>query len=192
MQPNTDPIVRGQKVWLRGFTEEDVDPYSRFVNTSHALWAGYTTPQPIDKVHDLRETFRKEHGKDAYYFVVSPLGSDDFLGMTWVWNLHSRIGGAEFSIYMADPGQWGGGLGTDATAATLDFVFGYTEITRLWLTTSEHNVRAQRSFEKSGFVREGLLRETMTWQGNPLNVVFMAILRREWEALERPRSWDLS
>jgi hypothetical protein len=27
------PLIRGEKVWLRGYTEDDLEPYERFVNS---------------------------------------------------------------------------------------------------------------------------------------------------------------
>jgi RimJ/RimL family protein N-acetyltransferase len=187
------PIIRGERVWLRGFRETDLAAYERFVNSEDAQWAGYSLPLPPDKVKDwYQNKVRAEHGKDGYFFAVSPLGADDFIGTTWVWNLNSRIGGAEFSIFMNDPGRWGTGLGTDAANATTDFVFGFTDIERLWLYTMAQNERAQRSFEKVGFVKEGVLRGVERYRGQVIDCVLMAMLRSDWDKLDRPRSWDLS
>ena len=185
------PLIRGEKVWLRGYTEDDLEPYERFVNSKDALWAGFSTPIPEMTIRNWYETrVLTEHGTGAYYFVVSPLGSRDFLGTTWVWNQASRIGGAEFSIYMADSWRWGTGLGTDAGRATTDFVFGFTEIDRLWLATDQENLRAQRSFEKVGFQQEGVIRHYTLARGEPVNAVLMGMLRDDWKKLDRPRSWD--
>ena len=186
------PIIRGEKVWLRGYRDSDLEPYERFVNSQDAQLAGYGLPTSLDKVSDwYAHVVRPDHGKNGYYFVVSPLGSDDFIGTTWVWNFGSRIGGAELSIYMAEPGRWGTGLGTDATNATLDFVFGFTDIHRVWLATHVTNVRAQRSFAKSGFQPEGTIRQYVRHKGQMVDGLLMSVLRDDWAAFERSRSWDL-
>jgi len=185
-----DPLIRGEKVWLRGYSEADLEPYEHFVNSQDALWAGFTIPMPAAKIRTWFEKAVSEHGSQGYYFVVSPLGSHDFIGTTWVWNVGSRIGGAEFSMFMDDPTRWGHGFGTDAANATTDFIFGFTELPRLWLATDESNGRAQRSFEKAGFVREGLIRHYAMHKGAPINAVLMGMLRNDWAALDRRRSWD--
>lgn len=96
----------------------------------------------------VRERVRASHGRDAYFFVVSPLASDEFAGTVWLWNLDSRLGGVELSVFLAGPERWGRGLGTDALNAALDFGFGFTDVERIWLATDASNVRAQRAFER--------------------------------------------
>jgi len=124
---------------------------------------------------------------------VSPIGGEEFLGTTWLWNLDARaLGGAELSVFISDASRRGQGIGTDAVNATLDFAFGSTPLDRVWLTTLAENVQAQRCFEKAGLVREGVVREAGRRWGVAYNAVLMAILRSEWEALERPRSWDFA
>jgi RimJ/RimL family protein N-acetyltransferase len=60
----------------------------------------------------------------------------------------------------------------------------------VWLTTGVANERSQRAFAKAGFTREGTLRSTQFDRGSTADAVVMSILRDEWEALPRPRSWD--
>lgn len=185
------PIIRGEKVWLRGFLEEDLDPYLRFVTSQEAWWAGYSLPTSHDAVKgSFRSRFIESHGKDGDYFVVSPLGSTEFIGTTWLWNKDSRLGGLELSVFMHDPARWGTGLGTDAINATLDYAFGSTDVEKIWLATLSVNERAQRSFEKAGFRRDGAVRSYTRSRGDVQDAVLMSILRDEWGALTRRRSWD--
>lgn len=178
-------------MWLRGFEDEDLEAYRSFTQSGRGHEAGYTVPSGTPRIKAWFDKVRVEHGKDAFYFVVSPIDADDFLGTAWLWNFGQRIGGAEFSIFIADPGRWGSGIGTDATNALLDFAFGYNDLHRVWLYTHVENERAQRSFAKAGFVKEGVLRQHYMGDGKLRDSVLMAILRPEWEALDRPRSWEL-
>lgn len=186
------PMIRGEKVWLRGFEADDLAPYRRFVESSDAHWAGYRSPPSSDKVDEWhREVVQKTHGKDAFYFVVSPLGGNDFLGTTWLWNRSTRLGdGFEYSVFIGDTASWGTGIGTDAANATLDFAFGFTDTPKVWLATLKSNERAQRSFEKSGFRRDGMVRHYALMKGERVDAVLMSILREEWDGLDRRRSWE--
>jgi RimJ/RimL family protein N-acetyltransferase len=186
------PIIRGEKIWLRGYREEDLPVYEQFVTTQDAQWAGYSVPLSKDAIRDFYDKrLRGGHGSDEHFFVVCPLGSDEFIGTTWLWNFDSRLGGPEFSIFMHGPTRWGRGLGTDAINATLDYAYGFTEVDRIWLSTMAINERGQRSFEKAGFSREGVVRHYEIYRGKPMDAVLMSILRADWEALDRPRSWEL-
>lgn len=186
-----EPLARGERIWLRGYREDDLAAYEEFVNSRAGQRAGYSIPQSPANVREFYEKrVVAQHGKDAYFFAVSPLGSAEFVGTTWVWNYDSRLGGPELSIFML-PKTWGTGLGTDAVNATLDRIYGFTALDRIWLATEADNERAQRSFEKSGFQREGVIRHYAVVQGRPVDAVLMAMVRSDWGALDRPRSWDL-
>lgn len=184
-------IVRGEKVWLRAFEEADLEPYLKAVNDAEvAFWAGYTGPSSAGSVRDFYESrIRAKHGQE-YFLVISPIGSDDFIGSCWLWNFDSRIGGPEYSIYIAQPEKWGGGIGTDATNAMLDLGFGFRDLHRIWLFTYADNPRSRRSFEKSGFTFEGFARKSHVRRGEYKDSAVMSILREDWAALKRPRSWD--
>lgn len=194
---NTPPtgskaIIRGAKVWLRALERSDMEAYKAAItDVDVAYWAGYGAPLSTDKVQDwYQDRVRAQHGKDAYYFAICPLGSDEFMGTIWLWNFDTRIGGAELSLFVADPSRWGTGAGTDAVNALLDFAFGFLNIQRIWLTTTTANERAKRSYEKSGFVLEGKIRGHLIRRGEILDSHLMSILRSDWQAQERLRSWE--
>jgi len=189
-------IVRGGSVWLRAFERDDLDAYWRCINDREvSYWAGYSYPHSHDGVLDWYEhEVRDGHGKNGLLFAVSPLGSAEFLGTTWLWNFDARLHGpasAELSIYIGDPARWGSGIGTDAVNATVDAGFGFWPLGKIWLSTSANNERSQKAFAKAGFVTDGRLRHTELRRGEFEDTVVMSMLREEWEALQRPKAWDL-
>jgi RimJ/RimL family protein N-acetyltransferase len=54
----------------------------------------------------------------------------------------------------------------------------------------EGNDRARRAYEKAGFVHEGTLRRAHFSRGTHHDVHVMGLLRDEWVALSRRRSWE--
>ena len=52
----------------------------------------------------------------------------------------------------------GKGYGTDAVRALVDFGFAELRLERVWLEVGTENPRAQRAYEKAGFIREATLR----------------------------------
>ena len=185
--------IRGQRVWLRALEERDLDDYKRAVNSVEiGSWAGYPWPHSDATVDRWYDDVRRRHGEGEYFFAVSPLGSDDFIGTVWLWGKGSRLDGLELSIFITEDAGLGQGIGTDVVNAALDFVFGGYEVERVWLTTESANARAVRAFEKAGFGRDGTIRHHFRREGAWVDSALMAITRTEWEALDRPRSWDLA
>lgn len=190
--PATGGRIRGRKIWLRALEERDLESYLRAVNSVEVgSWAGYPWPHSEATVARWFEDVRARHGNGEHWFAVSPLGSDDFIGTVWLWSKGSRLDGLELSIFITAEAGLGEGSGTDAVNTALDFIFGSYDVERVWLTTEAENERALRAFEKAGFHRDGTVRHHFRRAGQWRDSALMAILREDWEALDRPRSWDL-
>ncbi len=52
---------------------------------------------------------------------------------------------------------------------------------RVTLDAFEYNPRALRSYQKAGFVEEGRLRGALHRDGRRRDMIFMGILRQEWQ-----------
>ena len=118
------------------------------------------------------------------------LGDDEPIGGVGLRHVDRVNGSAEVSIFITDPSSWSKGLGTDAMRALLDFAFGEMRLERIWLRVFDYNPRAVRSYEKVGFVKEVLLRHDRFHRGKHHDTHLMAIVRPDWEADSRKRSWD--
>ena len=185
--------VRGRKVWLRALEAADLPAYKRAVNSVEVgSWAGYPWPHSEATVERWYEDVRARHGQGEYWFAISPLGSAEFIGTDWLWSKGDRLDGLELSVCGTEEAGRGNGIGSDAVDAALDFIFGSYETERVWLTTERENARAVRAFEKSGFSVDGTVRHHFRREGVWRDSALMAITREDWEALERPRSWDLT
>ncbi len=60
----------------------------------------------------------------------------------------------------------------------------------IWLDVFTDNEPAKRSYEKAGFSVEGVLRNSYYRVGRFRDAHRMSLLRSEWEALPRPKSWE--
>lgn len=72
--------------------------------------------------------------------------------------------------------EFGQGYGTEATRLMLDYAFDVVGVHRVTLEVFDFNKRAQRVYEKCGFVREGVQREALYWDGQWHDTIDMAVL----------------
>ncbi len=86
---------------------------------------------------------------------------------------------ASFRIALTGPDVFGKGYGTEATKLILDFAFDIVGLHRVSLEVFDFNPRAQRVYEKSGFVREGLQRDALWWDGEWHDAISMAVLETD-------------
>ncbi|NHI88031.1 MAG: N-acetyltransferase [Candidatus Thorarchaeota archaeon] len=106
--------------------------------------------------------------------------TDDFLGIARIEDVlfpHSR---AEIGISIYDPEQRGKGYGTDSTLVTLWIGFNILGLHSIYLDTMEDNERSIHVYEKIGFKRVGVLRETEFINGGHKGLLIMDILRDEF------------
>jgi len=82
---------------------------------------------------------------------------------------------AELGIMIGDRDYWDQGYGSDAVATLLEYVFGKTKLTRLYLKTLVNNSRAQKCFTKCGFIPYGHLKK------DGYSFILMELHRHEWQ-----------
>ena len=183
---------RGEKVWLRAYEREDIDAFLESANAVETgVPAGYNGTMGRFHAEQWVEKRPLEgHGRGEWYWVISPIGSREFIGTIWLWGKDNRLGGLELSLFVRASAGHGQGLGTDAIRAAVDFGFGGTDTERIWMYTFAGNTRSQAAFRKAGFQQDGVIRHIGRLNGKWIDGVMMSILREEWEAQDRPRSWD--
>jgi len=77
------------------------------------------------------------------------------IGNCTCYNLNYIRREAELGILIGDRDYWDKGYGTDAVTALVDFVFRQNNLKKIYLHTLEDNLRAQKCFERCGFVARG-------------------------------------
>ncbi len=75
----------------------------------------------------------------------------------------------------------GKGYGKEALNLIRDFCFQKLKAHRLWLDVRSNNPRAKYVYEQIGFIQEGVLRESVLYNGQFLSLIVMSILENEYE-----------
>jgi len=185
------PVIRGRDVLLRAPDRSDIPVFVRWFNDGETLsFVGMREPMSEAMEERWFNSLLETQGKERFLFVICRLGDGLPIGNCGLFSIDYVNGNAGIGITIGEKALWGQGYGTDAMDALLDFGFGQLRMERLWLEVYDFNSRARRSYDKSGFVLEGTERHAIYKQGRFHDVQLMSILRDEWLALERSKSWD--
>ena len=183
--------LRGRIVYLRPLEPGDAATVHRWYEDARIAELMGDLPISLAQ-RERRYTEASTQGEDdVYRFVICLLEDDRPVGRTDLFDVDRVNGTCTLGITIGDPGRWGQGLGTDALSALVDFAFGQLRMERVQLDTERENRRAQAAYRKVGFREEAVLRHAWWQNGAWQDEVRMALLRGEWAALTRPRSWDL-
>ncbi|MGY8881356.1 MAG: GNAT family N-acetyltransferase [Dehalococcoidia bacterium] len=98
------------------------------------------------------------------------------IGNCMYYDINSEKLQCELGIMIGDRDYWSQGYGTDVVKTALAHIFTTTELERVYLHTLSTNLRAQKSFTKSGFKP---LRDV---RRDGYEFILMEIWRKEWES----------
>jgi RimJ/RimL family protein N-acetyltransferase len=137
----------------------------------------------------IQEWIEKENegGKDfSFHILTQP--EDRFIGFVSLFIPSPQQRDAWVAIGIGEASEWSKGYGTGAMLQALRYAFLELNLHRVSLGVFEYNRRAIRSYEKAGFILEGIERGVLNRDGERANIFYMGILRSEWEAINTPVS----
>ena len=167
-----DKVLHGPRVTLRPLAEGDAADMLRAVRDPE-LRRLTGTHQEFAEADILSWARSRAEAPGRYDWAV--VGRDDggWLGDCALNDIDEDNLSAGYRVAITRPGE---GLGTEVTDLVLAFAFGELGLHRVELEVFDFNVRAQKSYAKSGFVTEGVKREALRWDGRWHDVIMMAAL----------------
>lgn len=121
------------------------------------------------------------HNNHTKFWVIQSLETRNPIGVVGLKNIDYINCNAELFIYIGNKEFWGKGIGKDATKEILLFSFNTLNLRRVYLNVFEFNQRAIHSYEKIGFIKEGVLRKSKFHNGKYINKFIMGILKEDFK-----------
>jgi RimJ/RimL family protein N-acetyltransferase len=169
--------VENPEVMARCFSDwsQDVEWFRLFDTDPPKLYSEKKWREWLEKAVEKGTT-------DEIFFSIRTLDNNILIGFIGLFDLYLQHGDTFVAIALGEREYLGKGYGTDAMRVMLRYVFNELNLRRVSLMVFEYNPRAIRSYEKVGFIREGLVRKAMKRDGKRWDFLYMGILREEWLA----------
>lgn len=174
-------MLQGETVLLRAMRRDDLEALCRFNNDVEVELASGGDPPKPQSLERLQAEFDSRvagGGRDDASFVIEADGN--CIGHCALYSFDALSHTCELGIVIGDKDYWGKGYGTDAVRVLLDYAFRLRNVHKVHLNVNGNNTRAQRAYQKCGFVEEGRLRQHVWHNGQYIDLVYMGILREEW------------
>lgn len=180
-------LLTGEKVYLAALEPEKVaELFNRWAGDTEYWRLAVSDPAFQFSVAGIKDWLEEQlPNKDNYFFTIHlhqdnrPIGDAGLDGIDWVH------GNAYLGIAIGEREEWGKGYGTDAVRLILRLAFTELNLHRVSLTVFDYNQRAIRSYEKAGFRPEGRQRGFLKREGRRWDLIYMGILRNEWEVANK-------
>ncbi|WP_018348512.1 GNAT family N-acetyltransferase [Longispora albida] len=181
----TKPTLTGDRVILRPVTAADAPALVEMLNDKEG--ARLTASRITDSSLELAEKWYGSRAgtADRLDLAIVEAATGAFVGEVVLNEYSPENNSVSFRIGMLPAGQ-NRGLGTEATRLIVGYAFEVLGLHRVSLGVYSFNPRAQRAYEKAGFVREGVLRDALCWEGEYADEIVMAILATDWHAAASP------
>ncbi|NLG98657.1 MAG: GNAT family N-acetyltransferase [Chloroflexi bacterium] len=175
----------GKRIRLAVFDpERDSEKMARWNQNSQYQQLLDSGPSNLFTPAQIKEWIEK-HYDEIYNFSIRLLDDDRMVGIVDLSGFDWTAGNAWVGIGIGEPDLWGKGYGTEAMHLILRFAFEELNLKRVSLTVFEYNERAYQSYKKTGFREEGRLRQWLQRGGERYDLIFMGVLRDEWEECYR-------
>ena len=174
--------LRGAKVILRDKREEDAeqDYIWRSDPELARLDAAYPLSMSFDRYLKIFRDQLRYPTPGSHHFSTETFDGK-FIGNCMYYDLDRVNLQAELGIVIGDRDYWSNSYGYDAVTTLLEYMFTDQGLKRIYLHTLEWNKRAQRCFEKSGFMPVKMVRRMSQ------DFLLMEVFREEWFAKSEER-----
>jgi RimJ/RimL family protein N-acetyltransferase len=187
--PRTKPMI------LEDLTIEHLDDFHRWISNKVSVQYSLSSFLPERDIEWSRKYLKETiSNPSCWNQAISVDGVK--IGYCGLCNMSELNKNAEYFILIGDDSYWGMGFGTSAGHAVLQYGFYNLKLNRIWLTVSETNNAAIRSYAKLGFFAEGRMREACFRDNKYHDKIVMSVLKHEWHnkansrAQQSPNRWD--
>ncbi|MBB2909263.1 RimJ/RimL family protein N-acetyltransferase [Streptosporangium becharense] len=177
------PTLFGKLVTLRPVGLEYVDGLWELANDPETV--RLTGSQGVPDYEATRKWYasRGEHD-DRLDLAICSAEDDGYVGEIVLNQLDPVNLSCNLRIALLGPRVYGKGYGSEAIRLVLDHAFGTTPLHRVSLDVYSFNERAAHVYQKIGFVREGVCRDTLLLDGEWHDSIIMSILAPDWPVRE--------
>lgn len=172
---NTAPTIRGNRIILRALRETDRSVVEPDRNSEFLRVVG-ANREDIE-ITKASKAFEQAVADPLYWAITE---NSRCIGTACLHSLVKNDRRVRYAIGIFEPTDWGNGFGTETTRLVLDFAFHQLGLHRVDVRVLEYNERAIRCYEKCGFVREHIERESARVNGQWHNDLIMGILEHAY------------
>ena len=172
--------MKSENVNIRPFMENDISNKVRWINDcGNNRFLHYDLPLDEDKT---RVWFHKNKGRtDRYDAIIeydgNPVGIIGLLSIV--------DGRAEYYITLGESQYKGKGVARDASVLLLKYAFDELKLREVYLYTEVENIPAQKLFEKCGFVKYRLDKNSAVNRGQFVDRYYYVITASEFGSVNK-------
>lgn len=172
------PQMFGEQIWLRPIELRDALVIAESTQETDEHWAPIPNP-PVSET--AFRSWVQSLDESELVWAVCRTDQQEAIGTASIRNIDLQHRVAETGMGLLYPGDRGKCLGYEIKELLLDFAFDVMGLHSVRCTIDSRNERSQRSVEKSGYTRAGVLTaDVPTGLGHYTDTIVYQLLASEW------------
>ncbi len=175
------PMLKTDRLVLRRIGTEDIESIYRLYSNEQMMAGHYLLPMAErEEAWHMTLAFEREYeeGRSLRWGIMLQ-DQKDLAGIISLTHFDPVGNSARIALEL-DPAYWHVGYGYEALRHLLSYAFEQLIINRMEALVPLENLAALALLKKTGFTREGLLREYFFRGHRPVDVYIYSLLRREF------------
>lgn len=153
---NNKPTILTNRLVIRPMIKDDIADLKEWMSDKSIYTYWGKGPSKVEKNPELLFGNERKPTK-SFHLGIAIRDLNKVIGDIWVYLIESnRMAAVAIRISKIYQNK---GYASEALSSMVKFCFEKTELKRLWAEIDIRNIASQRVFEKSGFIREGLIRD---------------------------------
>ncbi len=184
------PIIEGKKVVLRPFTENDWeemirildDPELKRLTGSASNDEEANAADSPEEIERTKQWYLSRNAQtDRLDLAIVDIETGLVVGETVFNDYEEETGNVNFRILIGQNGR-NKGLGSEAVSLFIGYGMTKLQLHKIGLEVYSFNPRAERVYQKAGFVLEGVKREDFIYNGEYIDTKVYGMLKADYLA----------
>ncbi len=173
MKDKNGEIITGSRIYLRPIQMSDTPDILRWRNSdlvvNNFLYRRTVTAE--DHERWMSEMVQKGR---VIQWIIHTTDTDKPIGSVYLKDIDKENRKCEFGIFIGETGMCGKGYGTEACKMAVQYAFEQLGLAKVYLRLLADNKMAMHTYERVGFITEGVFKMDRWIENHPVDVVFMA------------------
>lgn len=167
---------------LRWFNKSDILNKVKWINDPKInMYLHYELPLCPDRTLKWYNNIIGNSSRADFVFEIENNNNNIVpIGLIGLLDISMKNKKAEFYIVTGNQDYLGKGIATKAAKKFLEYAFKKYDLNKIYLYTEVENIKAQRLFERIGFVKEGILKDDLYQNGEFLDRCYYALFRKDF------------
>lgn len=175
-------LLESDDIYLRKISISDCNEnYLNWMNDSEVnkyLESRFTT-HSIDSLKDFVNSMN--NSENNVLFAIIDKSSDKHIGNIKLGNIHPVHKYADIGLIIGEKNFWGKGIGTKSIQLVTDYAFNKLNLRKVIAGVYEYNIGSIRAFEKCGFKRAYVKKDTYFFEGNYIDAIVFELYNKNFD-----------